>query len=231
MIECNELPKTSQINSYRFEKVFKKITEKGDSVLVITISSKLSGTFNSAKTAAKAFKGKVFVVDSLNACIGERILVQYACRLINQGMGAMQIAEALEEAKKKVHVLGVLDTLKFLKKGGRISLVTAVAGELLKVKPVVSLIDGEVKLVGKAIGSKKGNNLLMQLVQKTGGINFDMPYAVAYSGLDDSYLKKYLADSAVLWQDHTNEVPCYTIGSTIGTHLGPGAIAVAYFSK
>ena len=85
--------------------------------------------------------------------------------------------------------------------------------------------------MGKAIGSKKGNNLLNQLVEKCGGIDFEMPYCVGYSGLSDDVLKKYLEDSGNLWKSQTDSVPSFMIGSTIGTHIGPGGIAVAFFSK
>lgn len=232
LVESVELPKTSQINEFRFEESFRKLTENGDEVVAIVISSKLSGTYNCAKKASEAFAGKVEVVDSLNACIGERILVQYALRLAKDGkMSAKEIAKELDDKKGKIQVLALLDTLKYLKKGGRISSVVAFAGELLSIKPVVAVVKGEVKLVGKAMGSKKGNNLLMQLVEKCGGIDFDMPYALGYSGLSDEYLKKYLKDSEILWKDKTENVPSYMIGSTIGTHVGPGAIAVAFFAK
>ena len=232
LVESVELPKTSQINEFRFEESFRKLTENGDEVVAIVISSKLSGTYNCAKKASEAFAGKVKVVDSLNACIGERILIQYALRLAKDGkMSAKEIAKELDDKKGKIQVLALLDTLKYLKKGGRISSVVAFAGELLSIKPVVAVVKGEVKLVGKAMGSKKGNNLLMKLVEKCGGIDFDMPYALGYSGLSDEYLKKYLKDSEILWKDKTENVPSYMIGSTIGTHVGPGAIAVAFFAK
>lgn len=232
LLESADLPQTSQINEYRFEESFKKLTENGDTVIAITLSSKLSGTYGFAVKAAKKFDGKVFVVDSLNACIGERILINYALKLAGDGnLSAEEIVNELNEKKHKIQVLALLDTLKYLRKGGRISSVTAIAGEMLSIKPVVSIIKGEVKLVGKAMGSKKGNNLLTQLVDKCGGIDFGMPYALAYSGLTDAYLQKYLKDSEKLWKDKTNYIPVHMIGSTIGTHVGPGAIAVAFFAK
>lgn len=231
LIEGDEFPKTSQINEFRFEEMFASLTSDGSEVVAITLSSKLSGTYFNAVKAAKKFNGKVFVIDSLNAAIGERIIFEYAYRLKNEGKTASEIFKEVEEKKNKVNLLALLGTLKYLEKGGRISKATAVAGTLLNVKPVVSVIGGEVKLVGKAVGSKKGNNLLMQKVALSGGIDFTMPFGVAYSGLDDSVLKKYLADSAPLWQDNCKEVPSYMIGSTIGAHVGPGAIAVAYFAK
>jgi DegV family protein with EDD domain len=232
LIESNQLPQTSQINEFRFEEKYKELTADGSQLIVITISSKLSGTYSNAVKAAKAYQGKVFVIDSLNACIGERILCQYAIRLVNEGkLSAVNIAAELGDKKNKIQVLALLDTLQYLKKGGRISSITAITGELLSIKPVVSIIKGEVKMVGKAIGSKKGNNLLNQLVEKCGGIDFSMPFAVAYSGLSSDYLQKYLRDSAALWKDKTDAVPTYLIGSTIGTHVGPNAIAVAFFAN
>ncbi|MBQ8373943.1 MAG: DegV family protein [Clostridia bacterium] len=231
LIESDTLPKTSQITPFRFDEAYANLTANGDEVVAITISSKLSGTYGAAVTAAENYAGKVFVVDSLNAAIGERLLVQYALRLIEEGKTAAQIAEELEEKKKKVNLMAVLGTLEYLKKGGRISSAVAFAGELLSIKPVIAIVDGEVKLVGKAMGSKKGNNLLNTLVQKQGGIDFSMPYGVVWSGLSDEFLKKYVKDSAHLWERETDRVPSYMIGGTIGAHVGPGAIGVAFFSK
>ncbi len=231
LIESVEIPKTSQINEFRFSEAFEKLTQNGDEVVAIVLSSKLSNTYNSAVKASKKFGGKVFVVDSLNACIGERVLILYALKLIKQNKSASEIADELNKKKKNIKVLAVLATLKYLRKGGRISSLAAFTGELLSIKPVVAVVDGEVKLVGKAIGSKKGNNLLNQEIEKCGGVDFEMPYCVAYSGLSDTFLQKYLKDHAHIWQHETNEIPTYMIGSTIGTHVGPDAIAVAFFKK
>lgn len=232
LIETDEIPQTSQISDYRFEEAFASLTADGSEVIAVTLSSKLSGTHACAVRAAKKFPGKVYVVDSMNACLGERILVDYALRLIREGqLSAPEIAAELDEKKNKIQLLAVLDTLKFLRKGGRISTVTAFAGEMLSIKPVISVVKGEPKLIGKAMGSKKGNNLLNRLVDECGGIDFTMPYVLGYSGLSEDFLMKYLHDSEHLWKEHTDHVPYYMIGSTIGTHVGPNAIAVAFFAK
>lgn len=232
LIETDEIPQTSQISDYRFEEAFASLTADGSEVIAVTLSSKLSGTHACAVRAAKKFPGKVYVVDSMNACLGERILVDYALRLIREGqLSAPEIAAELDEKKNKIQLLAVLDTLKFLRKGGRISTVTAFAGEMLSIKPVISVVKGEPKLIGKAMGSKKGNNLLNRLVDECGGIDFTMPYVMGYSGLSEDFLMKYLHDSEHLWKEHTDHVPYYLIGSTIGTHVGPNAIAVAFFAK
>lgn len=231
LIESDTLPKTSQVTPYRFEEAFKKYTANGDELIVITISSKLSGTYEGAKQAAENFKDKVYVVDSMNAAIGERLLCEYALRLIEQGKTAKEIVAILEEEKPKINVMAVLGTLEYLRKGGRISAAVAFAGEVLSLKPVVAVVDGEVKLVGKALGSKKGNNLLNRLVQEKGGIDFTKPYGTIYSGLDRTTLDKYVKDSAALWAEHTDDVPVHILGGTIGTHVGPGAVGVAFFRK
>lgn len=116
LIETAELPKTSQINEYRFDEAFKELTKQGDQVIAIILSSKLSGTYNNAVKASKNYAGKVFVVDSLNAAIGERLLVEFALKLISEGKSAEEIVEQLNNKKANVQVLAVLDTLKYLKK-------------------------------------------------------------------------------------------------------------------
>ena len=231
LIENTELPKTSQINPFRFEEALEKMTEDGSEVVVITLSSKLSSTFKSATTAAEKFKDKVFVVDSMNACIGERLLCLHAIKLKSEGLGAKKIKDELDAVKGKINVMAMLDTLEYLKKGGRISLAVTLAGTLLSIKPVIGVVNGEVKLIGKAMGSKKANNLLKTLIKEKGGINFDMPFGVVWSGRDKSMLEKYVNDNEVLWSGFAGRVPSYMIGSTIGAHVGPGAIGVAFFEK
>ena len=231
LIESDTLPKTSQITQYRFEEAFERLTANGDEIVLITISSKLSGTWSSACLAARNFEGRVFVVDSMNACIGERLLCQYAIRLLDTGLSAKEIAEELDRVKSRIMVMAMVNTLEYLKKGGRVSALTAFAGEMLAIKPVIMIMDGEVKVVGKARGSKNANNLLSSLAEQKGGIDFSMPYGTVWSGCDRSMLDKYIADSAHLWQADTDRVPSYMLGGTIGTHIGPGAIGVAFFAK
>ena len=231
LIECDTLPQTSQITPYRFEEAFKKATAEGDEVLAVLLSSKLSGTYQSAVTAAEKFDGKVAVIDSLSAAVGERLLVMIALDLVKQGKTIAEIVNELNIKKQKLRILAMLNTLEYLKKGGRISSSVAMAGKLLSIKPVVALVDGEVKLLGKAMGSKNAKNLLNSLIEKTGGIDFDLPLGTIWSGLNDIVLKKYIEDSAHLWQEHREKVPAYCIGCTIGTHVGPNAVGVAFFSK
>ncbi len=229
LVECDELPTTSQATPFQFEEVFQEAVAAGDDVVCITISSALSGTFQSAQIAAAAFPGRVFAVDSQSVSVGGGILAQYALELKNQGLSAAEIAAVLEEKRDDIRIVALLDTLEYLKKGGRISAAVALAGSLLGIKPVVGLENGAVKLLGKARGSKQGNNLLVKEIEAAGGLDFDMPLLLGYTGLSDVLLQKYKVDSAILWQDRRSDLPQALIGSVVGTHVGPGAVAVAFF--
>jgi DegV family protein with EDD domain len=216
-----------------FEDVYKEVVANGDTAVVITISAKLSGTYQGAVLASQDYEDSIFVVDSANVTIGERILLYRGMELANQGMSAAQIKAQLDMEKENICLLGLLDTLEYLKKGGRISSVTAIAGGILSIKPVVTVDDGMVVMAGKARGSKQGNNLLRQMTLEH-GVAYDKPFALAYSGLSDHLLQKYIEDSADMFKDIPNmpsKLPIYTVGSVIGTHVGPGAIAVAFFTK
>lgn len=230
LIEGEDLPTTSQIAPAQFEEAFRAAVEAGETVVAVVLSARLSGTYQSACIAAAEFPGKVFVVDSANATIGERILVERGLELMDQGLEAAAIAAKLEEEKGDIRLVALLDTLEYLKRGGRVSASVALVGGLLAIKPVVAVQEGEVVVLGKARGSKNGNNLLIQEIQKT-GVDFSRPYKLGYAGLNDSLLQKYIADSAALWEGHTDSLPTGTVGGTIGTHVGPGAIAVAFFRK
>lgn len=231
LVERDELPKTGQVNPYAFSQAISEVREAGDEAVIITVGAKLSGTNQSARTAlAEAPGGDVFVVDSNNVTLGERVLVEYALRLVDEGRSAAQIAAAVEAVRDRVVVIGLLETLEYLVRGGRLSAAAGAVGTLLNVKPVVAAEDGLIVQLGKARGSKNGRNLLNQKVEKAGGVDFSMPLALGYTGLSDAVLKKYIEDSAALWAGHTEgELSIHTIGATIGTHVGPGAVAVAFF--
>lgn len=231
LIESDCMPSTSQIPPHEYESIYQDVKEKGDTAVVITLSSKLSGSYQSANIALDGYEDCITIVDSENVCLGEQNLMLLACRLRDKGLSAAEIAAELERKKKDICVIALLDTLEYLKRGGRISSTAAFAGNLLSLKPVIGIVNGEVATLGKARGSKNGNNMLMQEVSKSGGIDFSLPYCIGYTGLDTSMLEKYIKDSASLWEGIVDELPISTVGSTIGTHAGPGAIAVSFFHK
>ena len=230
LIESDVIPTTSQATPSAFVPYFDKIKEDGDTAVVIALSSKLSGTYQSACIAAQDYDN-VYVVDSGNVAIGAGILVEYALSLLDKGLSAKEIADELNEKKESVIIVAMLDTLEYLKKGGRISAAVAFAGGVLNIKPVVSVENGEIKMLGKARGSKQGNNLLVQEIEKAGGVDFDKPVLLGYTGLTDTLLQKYVDDSKQLWAPAKSALNTTVIGRTIGTHVGPGAVAVAFFKK
>lgn len=231
LIESDELPATSLISPATFESAFKKAVENREKVVAITMSGNLSGTYQSAVMTATEYPEDVFVIDSKSVAVGEHLLVLRALELMEEGMSAKEIAEAIESEKQKIHVLAVLDTLEYLKKGGRISSTVAFVGGALNIKPVVSLVDGRVEMIGKARGSKNGNNYLIKEIENTAGIDFTKPVCLGFAGLDDTLLQKYIADSEQLWSGHRECLKITPVGATIGTHVGPGAIAVAFIAK
>ncbi len=230
LIESDVIPTTSQASPAAFEPYFEKVREDGDEAVVITVSSKLSGTYQSACIAAADYDN-VYVVDSGSVAIGAGVLVEYALDLVDSGLSAKEIADEIERVKDSVIIVAMLDTLEYLKKGGRISAAVAFAGGVLNIKPVVCVDKGEIRMLGKARGSKQGNNLLVQEIEKAGGVDFSRPVLLGYTGLSDMLLKKYVEDSKALWAHAKSELNTSVIGSTIGTHVGPGAVAVAFFKN
>lgn len=227
LIEEDTLPTTSQATPEGFLKEIEK--DKSEAV-IITLASSFSGTYQSAMIASSAFDN-VFVVDSLSAAMGSGILVEMALRLVDEGKSAKEIAKKLEEEKEKIVVVALVDTLEYLKKGGRISKTVAFAGTLMNIKPVLSVIKGEINMLGKARGSKMGNNLLVEEINKAGGIDFSKPLLLGYSGISDALLLKYIEDSRHIWEGKTQKLRYTTVGSVIGTHAGPGAVVVAFFKN
>lgn len=231
LVECDTLPTTSQASPFTFGEYFKKVVDNGDEAVVLTLSSKLSGTYQSAMLAASEYEGKIYVVDSQSAAIGSGVLAELALSLADEGMSAKDIAKVLIKERENVCLVAMLDTLEYLKRGGRISKTVAFAGGILSIKPVICLDEGEIKVLGKARGTKQGNALVVTEIGKTGGIDFDKPVLLGYTGIEDTLLQKFIEDSNSLWECGTDALNKTPICSVIGTHVGPGAFAAAYFKK
>ena len=237
LIESDTLPKTSQVSPFAFTSAYETALTHSDAVIVITLSSKLSGTYQSACIAAEDYEsehagsqGKIYIIDSENVTVGEQILIEYALKLINDGLSATAIADELNSAKKRIRLVALLDTLEYLKKGGRISSSAAFLGNVLKIKPVIAIDNGEVAILGKARGSKQGNNFLIEQVNTYGGIDYSMPVLLGYTGCSTELIDKYIKDSSSLWENKIPVPARIKVGATIGTHIGPGGITVAFFS-
>ena len=223
------LPTTSQPTPAAFEDAYREAVEAGYEVVCITISSRLSGTYQSATIAADEFSGKVFVADSRTAALGSGVLTEYALELADTGMGAEEILQKLIEKRKQVRLYAIVDTLEYLKKGGRLSSAVAVVGGMLNIKPVICVDEnGEIKVAGTARGMKKAYAMLDQLCAENGGVDTAKPVLMGYTGTSSENLSRYLAESGQEW---SADVKSTIVGAAIGVHAGPGAVAAAFFSK
>lgn len=228
LVKSEELPTTSQPTPAAFEEAYEAATADGSEVVVITIASKLSGTYQSATIAAADFEGKVFVCDSRSAAIGAGILTEYALQLAAKGLSGQQILEELMEVRKKVCLYAIVDTLDYLKKGGRLNAAVAVVGGLLNIKPLICVDEvGQITVPGMARGLKKAFSTLSELSTKD-GIDGDKPMMLGFTGTSSENLSKYMAESTAVWPEGTQHT---IVGSAIGVHVGPGAVAVAFFKK
>lgn len=228
--KLKEMPQTSQINVYKFEEVIKSVLkEDDDEAVLITLSSTFSGTYQNAVEVSKRFNGKVFVIDSLNVSMGEKLLCLLAVKLVKQGYSAKEISDILLSSRHKVKLFALLDTLKYLKKGGRISTLIAIAGNILSIKVLVTVIGGEVKMIARAIGQKMGFGLLNKQIKQE-KIDFDKPLSIISSGIDDSTLQKYLENNE-LAKNTFRDAQKGTLGPVVGAHIGPNSVGFAYFEK
>lgn len=225
-----ELAHTSQVNPGEFAALFEKEINEGNDLVVITISSGLSGTYQSAMIAAAEYPERVFVVDSLSATAGEQVLIERAMILRDEGKTAKEIFNELDILRKKVKLFVRVDTLEYLKRGGRISKTSAALGSLLGIRPILTLNgEGKLETVGKPRGIVASHKMMNDSIEACGGIDFSMPVVIAYAGdLSDGIVQKYLDDSTQIYKDHVDQLKIGQLGCVIGTHTGPGAIVVSF---
>ena len=231
LVETKEIPRTSQITPFEFGQEFQKRVSAGEGVLCITMSSGVSGTYQSACSAAEDLDGDIIVIDSRQFCISLYVLIEYACRCRNQGMSLQETAEAVRSVMKRVHVASVFDTLEYLKLGGRLSSTAALAGSLLSIKPVITINEGIVEVISRARGGRKAHQMLVDFIRRTGGIDDTMPSCLGFTGFSDKTLTEYIDNYAGEFKDRLSKLAVVPVGATVGTYAGPGAVAIAFFNK
>ena len=224
--EAKVLPKTTQVNPGEFCDAFQPLLDTGDEVVAILLSSKLSGSFQSAVIAKDMVEGaeRLHLVDSLNVTLGEGLLVREAVRLRDAGKSGAEIAAAIEALRSRVRFVAFVGTLKYLKMGGRISASTAALGTMLNISPVVAVVDGEVKSVGKVRGSQKIMAYTLDFAKE---YPVDTRHCVVFGHSRcqetmEAYRDKVTAALGIrdwAWD---------ALGAVIGTHAGPGCYGLAY---
>lgn len=223
-------PKTSRANPNDYLQVFEDVKNKNDEMLVMTISSRISGSYESAYMAYKEINyDKIKIIDSQSVCLGLRQLTMLAIKLRDEGLDLNQIYNQILEASKKVRVWAILDTMNYVKKGGRISKYKCLIVNLLKIKPCGHVVDGKIEVATKGIGLRNavGNAINYSLKEK---LDFSKPIMFGYTvKFEHGQMAKKVFDEKIKTKYIDGGI--HPNGAVIGTHLGPNAITFSYFVK
>ncbi|MFR8227295.1 MAG: DegV family protein [Lachnospirales bacterium] len=226
--QADQLPKTSQPSPQAYLEYFEAAKEAGDDVLVITLSSGLSGTIGAARTAKDISEyDRVFLVDSRLAILAQRMLVEYAVKLRAQQMPVEEIVKKLEEIRDQITVCGMLDTLTYLKKGGRIPAALAVIGNVIGIKPVIILEDKILKSIAKVRGRSAGKKKLHEKLEERGA-NPDFPVYFGFTSsreIGEEFMKETVE------KYHLKNARLYPVGGVIGTHVGTNCMAICFVNQ
>ena len=227
LASCKKLPTTSQPSPDSFAQIYEEAQKAGDDVVIVTLSSGVSGTYQSACIGAQLadYEDHIFPVDSLNISLAHGSLVLYATRLRDEGHTAAEIAAELDRVKTHLHLFAMVNDLNNLRKGGRLNAAAAFTGGLLGIKPLLKVKDGKAVLIEKARGLPGAYAVIFKHMADYGGISKRLGCYAAYTDRPqqlDPILEFY----------KKNDYPVTLtgrIGSVIGTHVGPGALGIAYF--
>ncbi len=225
-----ELPTTSQVTVDAFTNAFTQALAAGHEVVCITLSSKLSGTYQSAVIAKQGLTSdsdKIHLVDSQSVTLALALLVQHACRRRDEGTAAAALVAELEALIPKLRLYAMIDTLKYLQKGGRLSAASAVMGTMLGIKPIIHIEDGEVKVFHKARGAKAALSWIVQHVEQSNHDIADKGASFGHSNAPEQ-MQALIQEAGKL--AGKNPIQC-CIGAVVGTHAGPGCTGMAFFEK
>lgn len=229
LVNSQTLPSTSQPSPQDFVDLYETAKNNNDSVIVITLSSVISGTYQSANLAKDLVDyDDIYVIDSLGTTQMQRLLVLKAVALRNEGMNAQDLYTFLEIYKHRIRLFAFVDTLEYLYKGGRLSRTAATAGTLLKFKPIIGFDEGKLDVFAKARGTQKATAKIIDLIQQDGEMDLDEPICIGYTGSSDG-LDKF--ENTLRETLHFGETLHGIVGPVIGTHAGPGARLIAYVKK
>ncbi len=228
----NDFPTTSQPSAGEFKDAYQKILiqDPDAQILVLTISSKLSGTYNSALTAAEQLPtANITVFDSLSAAMGLGLMVMAAAEMATKSQPIAEIMPRLEQMRRETSIVLFVDTLEYLKRGGRIGAAAAFLGTLLNTKPILAIVEGEIRPLDRVRTKKKAiNRLFTELHHKLS--NPDQP---VQAGIMHVTAEAEMEKLAEMIQEHFNVTYFFTseLGPVIGAHVGPGALGVGICPK
>lgn len=226
---AKSLPTTSQVPPGEFEDLFRPLIAQGDDLVVVTLAAKLSATYQSAVTAAEVVSPeRIHVVDSMSGSFGHVLLLQRAGKLRDEGrMSAAEIAQELRQLASRVRLYAAVDTLKYLKMGGRLSGSAALIGGLLGIKPLLEVKQGEVHSIAKIRGER---NVIKELLEHFLAAKPDLRYGVSFG---NSVAKERMQQAIEYFRPHLGDIPIYQtdLGAVIGTHTGPGVVGVGFIAQ
>ena len=227
--EGRENPTTSQPTPAEFLRFFEEAKAAGDEVVAVLISGVLSGTVQSAQIAKGMWEYEdIYIVDSLSATAGIQILVNLACKLRDSGLPAPGIAQELERLKGRIRIFAVLDTLEYLRRSGRLSGFQAGLGAMTKLKPVITVRDGAVSIAAKAFGTSAAVKQLQKFLLQ---YPVDDAYPSYFLYTDDKEREELLLPALREQGKLPLRLHYSSVGPTIGTHIGPGALGMAYIER
>ncbi|MBR3593083.1 MAG: DegV family protein [Clostridia bacterium] len=228
LTSTEDFPRTAQPSPQEFLDLFEEVKQNGDELIYFALSSSLSGTYQGANMAAAMTEyDGIYIIDTRTATHMIGVLAEYAKRRVDEGAKATDIVAECEELKSKVKVLAGLDTLEYLRRGGRLGNASAVIGSLAKIKPIITVTEeGKVEAIGKGLGVGRAMQMIMEKLSEC-EIDDRFPiYALYTYGTENvEELKERLSAAGYNVSD-TRQV-----GSTIGAHIGPGVYAVMFVIK
>lgn len=226
---AEKLPTTSQVSPGTFVEVFSEILIKGDEVLGIFLASEFSGTYESARMAKDMIgSDKIHIIDSRSVCLGTFSLILEAIELVSQNKNVNEIVETLEGLKSKIVAVAGLDTLKYLEKGGRLSKGQAVVGSILNIKPIIGIKDGKISVIDKIRGKNKTIKWLDNWIEEN---QFDLTNKTVLLFHAGSYDQLKALREAIEEKYKIKNIIEAEVGPVIGTHAGPGVLAIGFLNK
>lgn len=226
LVDQGGMPVSSQPSPQHLMEAFQTVVDAGDYGILLTMGSSLSGTYQTAKMIAEDYDGKIAVIDSETISVAERLLVRTAKQIAEEARTLEEAVETIQEKIRHLYLFGYMDQLEYLKRGGRISPAMNFMANLFSVKPIIYIYNNTFELYKRARGKQKGWMELANILREKEGIQRDS-VIYGYTGYTDRYPKEFMRQYPDL---AVPEERVFRIGSTIGTHAGPGALAVAFFA-
>ncbi|MCC3863802.1 DegV family protein [Terrisporobacter petrolearius] len=227
--EENAYPKTSQATYAQFKEIFDKYTKDGKKILYISGSAVATGTCQSAIMAKNDTEGEIYIYDSNNLTFGAGFFVVKAAEMINEGKTIEEVFKALDEIKEKYVLMFSVDTLEYLKKGGRISSTKATVGSLLNIKPILEVKDGLVSQVGQVRGKKNVLNKMIECIKER--LGDDLEQEEVYIGYSDDLKEREKLTEIAKEVFKPKKIGYFIIGTCVGSHSGPGVGGILVFKK